>query len=141
MNPEKIINDWALASCETLENRDVEGHMNLISKQVKVYGLANHEFVDYKFWETQVKEQFSEGLVTSARYYLNSFRVENESLLVFTALEYLIEKDGNEHETPLEVVLFKEEDGVWRVTQQKILTKDEAQTAGLELNAKAPVIH
>lgn len=37
----EIAHEWALACCETLERRDAEGHMDLISKRVKVYGLAN----------------------------------------------------------------------------------------------------
>ncbi len=131
MNPEDIINTWALASCKTLEDGDVEAHMNLISKEVKVYGLANHDFVDYNFWHTQVSEQFAQGLVVSARYYLHSFRADSDSLIIFTAIEYLSDKDGNQHETPLEVVLSKEDDGVWRVLQEKILNDDEAKTAGV----------
>lgn len=131
MTPEEIINAWAEASCKTLQDRDVEAHMDLISRSVKVYGLANHEYIDYNFWLTQVKEQFAEGLLASARYYLHSFRAESDSLIVFTAMEYLTDKDGKEDASPLEIVLFKEEDGVWRVTQQKVLTQSEAEMAGL----------
>ena len=131
MNPEDIINDWALASCETLEDGDVEAHMNLISKQVQVYGLANHDVVDYNFWHTQVSEQFTQGMVVSARYYLHSFRSDSDSQIIFTAIEYLTDKDGNQHETPIEVVLSKEDDGVWRVLQEKILNDDEAKAAGV----------
>jgi len=131
MTPEEIVNAWALASCETLEQHDIKAHMGLISKEVKVYGLANHEFVDYNFWHNQVKEQFSQGLVKSLRYYLHSMRADSDSLILFTAMEYLTDKDGKEHESPLEVALAKEEDGVWRVIQEKVLTEDEARTAGL----------
>ena len=131
MTPEEIVNAWALASCETLEQHDIEAHMNLISKEVKVYGLANHEFVDYNFWHNQVKEQFSQGLVKTLRYYLHSMRADSDSLILFTAIEYLTDKDGKEHESNLEGALAKEEDGVWRVIQEKVLTEDEARTAGL----------
>ena len=131
MNPSDIVNGWAMASCETLERRDVEAHMDLISKDVKVYGLANHEFVDYNFWHNQVKEQFNQEQVKSVRYYLHAVRADSDTLILFTAIEYLTDKDGIEHESPLEVALAKEEDGVWRVIQQKVLTQDEAQTAGL----------
>ena len=120
-----------MASCETLERLDVAAHMDLISKDVKVFGLANHEFVDYNFWHNQVKEQFSQGLVKSVRYYLHAVRADSDSLVLFTAIEYLTDKDGKEHESHLEVALAKEDDGVWRVIQEKVLTQDEAQTAGL----------
>ena len=131
MNPSDIVDGWAMASCETLERRDVEAHMDLISKDVKVYGLANHEFVDYNFWLTQVKEQFSQGLVKSVRYYLHSVRADSDALILFTAIEYLTDQDNQEHESPIEVALAKEADGVWRVIQEKVLTQDQAQTAGL----------
>lgn len=131
MNPEEIIQTWSLACCQTLEERDIDAHMDLISKQVKVYGLAEHEFVDYNFWHNQVSEQFSKGLVKSLRYYLNSMRVESDSQIIFTAIEYITDQEDKEHENSLEVVLTKEADGFWRVTQEKILTEDEARQAGL----------
>ncbi|MCF8016756.1 MAG: hypothetical protein K9L65_13895 [Chromatiaceae bacterium] len=131
MTAGEIANDWALACCETLERRDIEGHMNLISRRVKVYGLANLDVVDYHFWLQQVQEQFAAGLVTSLRYYLNAVKVDSDTQLRLTAIEYLTDKDGSEHESPLLITLCKEADGVWRATEEKILTKDEAQTAGL----------
>lgn len=127
----EIANEWALACCETLERRDIEGHMDLISRRVKVYGLANLDVVDYHFWLRQVQEQFAAGVVTSVRYYLHAVKVDSDTQLRLTAIEYLTDKDGNEHESPLLITLSKEEDGVWRATEEKILTKDEAQTAGL----------
>ncbi len=131
MNPKDIVDGWAMASCETLERLDVEAHMDLISKDVKVYGLADKEYVDYNFWREQVKEQFSQGMVKSVRYYLHAVRADSDSLILFTAIEYLTDATGKEHESPLEVALAKEEDGVWRVIQEKVLTEDQAQTAGL----------
>ncbi len=131
MDANDVVSGWAMASCETLGRRDVEAHMDLISKEVKVFGLANHEFVDYNFWRNQIEEQFSQGLVKSVRYYLHSVRADSDSLILFTAIEYLTDKDGMEHESPIEVGIAKEEDGVWRVIHQKVLTNDEAQTAGL----------
>ena len=127
----EIAQAWALACCETLATRDVEGHMNLISRRVKVYGLAEFDFVDYNFWLNQVNEQFATGMVMSLRYDLSAVKVDSDTQIRFTAVEYMTDKDGAEHENPLLVVLSKEADGVWRATEEKILTKDEAQSAGL----------
>lgn len=131
MNAGEIAEAWALACCETLARRDTDGHMNLISKQVKVFGLADFDVVDYHFWRNQVREQFANGMVTALRYYLHSVKVNSDTQISFTAIEYLTDKDGTEHENPLLVVLSKEGDGDWRATEEKILTKDEAQAAGL----------
>lgn len=131
MNPSDIVTGWAMASCETLERRDVEAHMDLISRDVKVYGLANQDSVDYTFWHQQVREQFSQGLVRSVRYDLHAVRADSDSLILFTAIEYLTDNQGTEHESPIEVALAKEPDGVWRVIQEKVLSRDEAQAAGL----------
>ena len=105
--------------------------MNLISKQVKVFGLADLEFVDYNFWLKQVQEQFAGGMVTSLRYYLNAVKVDSETQISITAIEYLTNKEGEEHENPLLLVLSKEADGVWRVIEEKILDQEEAKAAGL----------
>lgn len=133
MNAGEIAEAWALACCETLEKRDIDAHMNLISRQVKLFGLADFEFVDYNFWLNQVQQQFASGMITSLRYYLNSIKVDSETQISFTAMEYMTDKDGEEHENPLLVVLGKEADGVWRVIEEKILDKEEAKTAGLSM--------
>lgn len=131
MNAGEIAEAWTLACCETLERRDLDGHMNLISRQVKVFGLADLDVVDYNFWLKQVQEQFAGGVVTSLSYYLNSVKAESDSLIKFTAMEYLTDNAGEKHENPLLVVLAKEEDGVWRAIEEKILDKEEAKAAGL----------
>jgi len=131
MNAAEIAEAWTLACCETLERRDLNGHMNLISRQVQVFGLADLDVVDYNFWLKQVQEQFASGLVTSLSYYLNSIKAESDSLIKFTAMEYLTDNAGEKHENPLLVVLAKEEDGVWRAIEEQILDKQEAKEAGL----------
>ena len=131
MNAGEIAKAWALACCETLERRDIEAHMNLISKQVKVFGLADFEFVDYNFWLKQVQDQFASDMVTSLRYYLSAVKVDSETQISFTAIEYLTDKEGQEHENPLLVVLSKEADGIWRAIEEKILDKEEARAARL----------
>ena len=127
----EIAQEWALACCQTLATRDVEGHMSLISRRGKVYGLADFDFVDYNFWRNQVEEQFVSGLVMSLRYDLSAVKADSDTQVRFTAVEYLTDKDGTEHDNALLVVLTKEADGAWRATEEKILTRDEAQTAGL----------
>lgn len=127
----EIAEEWALACCETLERRDVEGHMNLISKRVKVYGLANVDVVEFDFWLRQVQEQFSAGTVTSLRYDLNAVKADSDTQIRFTAVEYLADAEGKERETPLVITLCKESDGVWRATEETILTRDQALAAGL----------
>jgi hypothetical protein len=131
MNAGDIAKAWALACCETLEKRDLEGHMDLISKKVQVFGLADLDVVNYNFWLKQVQEQFAAGTVTSLSYYLNSVKAESDSLIKFTAMEYLTDNKGEKYENPLLIVLAKEDDGVWRAIEEKILDRDEADAAGL----------
>ncbi len=131
MNASKIVEAWALACCETLERHDLDGHMNLISRHVQVFGLADHDVVDYNFWLKHLQEQFAGGVVTSLSYYLNSIKADSDSLIKFTAIECLTDNTGEKHENPLLIVLANEEDRVWRAIEEKILDKDEAQAAGL----------
>ncbi len=131
MNPAEIAQAWSLACCETLEKRDLDAHMNLISKQVKVFGLADFDSIDYHFWRNQLTQQFANDTVSSVRYYINAVKADSDSLIKFTAIEYLTDKEGKEHENPLLIVLEKEADDVWRVIEEKILTNEEARTAGL----------
>ena len=122
-----IIAKWMRETSETLANYDVSGHLNLISKKVVVHGVPKLGAIDYKDWAAQVKHEFAEKLIKSVDYQGAQIRAENATSIMFLTRERIVASDGSVHENELEVVLSKEEDGVWRVIQERILDADEMQ--------------
>ncbi len=125
MNPEEIIQQWMDDSRETLKNYDVEGHLNLISKDVIVHGVPELNTIDYKDWSAQVHHEFAERMIKSVDFDGMRIRAKNDSEIMFTTLETITATDGKELQNRLEVVLLKEEDGQWRVVQERLLDAAE----------------
>ena len=126
-----IIHEWMQKTAETLSNHDVQGHLALISKEVKVHGVPDLEIIDYNDWAAQVEHEFTNKLVKSVKFLGDRVRVENPDDIMFVTLEVITASDGQVINNGLEVVLKKENDGIWRVIQERILDKGESQHFGL----------
>ena len=100
-----IIHEWMTNSCKTLANHDVKGHMALISKEVKVYGVPEHEVIAYNDWAAQVEHEFNNKLIQSVEFRGDHIRVENQGDIMFTTLEVITASDGQVINNALEVVL------------------------------------
>lgn len=127
MDSKAIIARWMHETSETLANYDVSGHLNLISKQVVVHGVPKLGAIDYKDWAAQVEHEFAEKLIKSVAYQGDQIRAENTTRIMFLTRERIVASDGSVVENELEVVLCKEEDGAWRVIQERILGAGEMQ--------------
>lgn len=132
MNTESIIQQWMDDCRDTLANYDVAGHLELISKSVKVHGVPDLDIIDYNDWAAQVRHEFAEKTVKSVGYNGLQIRSENETQVMFTTVETVIAADDAEIVNRLEVVLSKEEDGQWRVVQERLL--DAAEFAHYHYN-------
>ena len=64
----KIAQDWLEALARTANAKDYEAHMDIISKQVKVYGVPGFELIDYNDWAKQCKYEFGLGLLHRVSY-------------------------------------------------------------------------
>lgn len=127
----KIIHEWMQACSQTLAEHDIPGHLALISKQVKVHGVPDLEIIDYKDWAAQVEYEFSQKLIKSVEYRGDTIRAENQSEIMFLTMEVITAADGQVINNALEVLLNLEDDGKWRVVQERILGEEEARHFGL----------
>ncbi len=131
---QKIIADWMAKSSETLARHDVSAHMALISKDVKVHGVPELNVIGYQDWFASVSHEFSNKLVKSVEFKGDQIRAQSDTDIMLITLEVLTAVDGHVVENGLEVLLRLEEDGQWRVFQERILKEDEKQHYGLVAN-------
>ncbi len=122
-----IIHEWMNNIAGSLINYDVDEHMALISKDVKVLGVPKLGTIDYKDWAAQVAHEFKQKLVQTIEYRGDHVRAENPINIMFVTREILTAADGAVVDNNLEVVLRKEDDGVWRVVQERFLDESEAR--------------
>ncbi len=136
MSKEVALN-WLQNVSNTLFNKDLSGHLNLISKSVSLRGVPGYENIDYSAWSAQCEHEFTNNLVKSVSYSGLKMLVANDEQIMFKTLETIEAADGAINEMGIEVLLKKEDDGVWRVIQERVLPDNEAIHDGL---LRRPVI-
>ena len=131
MKAEQIAQHWMDQCCITVVNYDHPAHMNLISKDVQVFGVPGFEVIGYSDWFSQCEYEFSEKLIQQASYQGLKIRQSNDTQIMFLANETITATDGSVDTHSIEVVLSKEADNQWRVTQERLLSKEEATHLGI----------
>lgn len=121
MNPQEFLS----AMAETASKHDFEAHMNLISKDVAVFGIPGFEEISYNDWFNQCKEEFENKVLKSVAYEGLKILDEAPDRVMFQTIETIEGTDGLVKVNQLVVVIQEEEDGQWRVVQERVLPDDE----------------
>jgi len=106
---------------DTANRLDFSAHMNLISKQVKVYGVPNFEEITYDDWYRQCEQEFKDSVLKGVSYAGVNIIEETPERITFKSIETVEGNDGNVNENYIEFIIQRENDGAWRVVQERIL--------------------
>jgi len=124
MNPLEFLAVMA----ETANKLDLDAHMNLISKEVSVYGVPGFEVITYDDWFNQCKHEFENKLLKKVSYEGLNILAQTPERVMFKSLETVEGSDGSINTSGIEFIIQKEEDGQWRVAQERILPEDELES-------------
>ncbi|HUW75391.1 MAG TPA: hypothetical protein VMV70_01815 [Gallionella sp.] len=129
----KIAKDLLEAMALTANSGAYASHMDLISKDVNVYGVPGFDLIVYDDWARQCKYEFEEGLLKQVSY--EGLRVVTMTPvnILFRTTETVEGTDGTINRHGLEILIRKEADGKWRVYQELLLTDDEMNSDGHKL--------
>ena len=108
--------------------------MDLISQKVSLLGVPGFEVIKYDDWSRQCKDEFEEEMVKQVRYERAQVIAAGLSLIIFRAVETIEVSDGPEDRNGIEGTLERETDGKWRLTQERILSAEEAERYQLVVN-------
>lgn len=106
---------------------DLSSHMNLISKDVSVFGVPGFEVIGYDDWYSQCEHEFSNKLLKQVSYQGLNVLAETSERVMFKSIETVEGSDGSVNSNGIEFIITKESDGEWRVTQERILPEDELE--------------
>jgi len=129
--PEKIAQEWLDASAQTATDRDFDAHFNLISKKVRVTGVPGFESISYDDWARASKQDFANGAINSVTYDGLKMSAHNDTQIMFKTVENIFISDGGKKSQGVEILIEIEEDKVWRVIQERVMTDDETKHVGL----------
>lgn len=117
--------EFLAVMAETANNLDFEAHMNLISKEVSVYGVPDFEVITYDDWYKQCQHEFENKLLKRVSYNGLNILAETPERVMFKSVETIEGSDGSLNTSGIEFIIQKEDDGQWRVGQERILPEDE----------------
>ncbi len=118
MTAEEFLTEMA----ETANTHNLEAHMNLISKDVKVTGFPEFDLITYNDWLNQCKQEFENMLVISVSYKDLHTLSETADEIRFIAVETVEARDRQVNINCIEFTIRKESDEQWRVVFERILT-------------------
>lgn len=123
MKAQQFLDDMA----RTANALDLAAHMNLISKEVSVFGVPGFDVIGYQDWYNQCEHEFGNRLLKRVSYQGLNVLAEMPSRIMFKSIETVEGTDGAVNISGIEFIIQKEADGVWRVSQERILPEDELE--------------
>lgn len=123
--PEDIAKQWLVDAAQTANSKDFDGHMNLISKSVSLQGVPDFENIGYDDWAAQCRHEFDNNILKSVSYKGFKLIADTGERIMFKTFETVESTDGEVNAQGIEVLLQKEDDGVWRLVQERVLPDDE----------------
>lgn len=106
---------------------DYAAHMDLISQQVSVFGVPGFEVIGYDDWARQCKHEFAAGLLKQVSYAGLRVVTLTPGNVLFKTTETVEGTDGTVNRQGIEILIRKEDDGKWRIVQERILADDEME--------------
>lgn len=129
---ESIIQQWLDSVVASIESRDYPAHINLLSKRVQLTGVPGFDTIDYDAWTTQCKHEFENNLIKRIQYRGLKLQASTAKNIMFKTIETVEGSDGTVNEQGIEVLLEIEDDGIWRLLQERILSDDEVKHDNLD---------
>ena len=118
MTPEEFLSEMA----QTANTHNLEAHMNLISKDVKVHGFPEFDLITYDDWFNQCKQEFENRLLVRVSYQdLHTLTATTDEIR-FVAVETVYARDGQTNVNCIEFTIRKENDGLWRLVFERIIS-------------------
>jgi len=121
----EIAIQWLKEIANTANTKDHLAHMDLISKRVSLHGMPEYEGIDYDDWFRQCQHEFENNLLKSLRYDGLKLVADTDKAIMFKTFETVEGSDGTTNAQGVEILLEQEEDGKWRMVQERILPPDE----------------
>ena len=114
------IRKWLSNISETVESKDLEKHMELVSENVMVYGMPSGKTLDYSDWRKRRESEFKRNLIKKLSY--DNLQIKNFGLrrLIFSIQETMEGSSGDIALIDKQVILEQDESDEWRVVEETI---------------------
>ena len=118
---ERLLQEMARSANE----KNYSAHMDLISQEVSVFGIPGFDVIGYEDWARQCQHEFQNNILKSVSYGPMKVVAHAPGRVMFKTIETIEATDGTVNTMAVEIVIDKETDGKWRVTQERVLSPEE----------------
>ena len=114
------IRKWLSSITETVEARDLNQHMDLVSENVAIYGMPSGKTLSYADWYTRRKNEFKRGLLKSLTY--NNLKIKTIGLrrLIFDIEEVMDGANGDMAIINKQIILEQDLEDKWLVVEEVV---------------------
>jgi ketosteroid isomerase-like protein len=127
----EIAQRWLEDLEQSANEKDYQAHMDLISRQVSVFGIPGFDVIGYEDWARQCKHEFENNILKQVSYGPMKIVAHAPGRVMFKTIEKVEATDGTSNTNGVEIIIQKEDDGKWRVPQERVLPEDEVRHDGL----------
>ncbi len=114
------IRKWLSTLSESVQERDLEKHMALISKNIAVYGMPNGQVLNYNDWQSRRKNEFERGILKNLSYDKLQVKTFGLRRLIFEVEEIMDASNGDMAIINKQIILEQEDDNQWRAVEETI---------------------
>jgi hypothetical protein len=115
----QTVHAWCLDMSQSIKQADLDRHMLLVSRKVKVYGMPSKGVIDYREWRARRKFEFTNKALIAVNYQDIKMIGSSARRLRFTANETMLGQDGKMVILDKNFILELEED-IWRVVEENV---------------------
>ena len=128
---EKIAKQWLADAAYSASQKDLETLTGMISKRVSLQGVPGFDNIDFDAWSAQCNNQFENGTMVSVTYKGLELISVTDSHIKLKTIEAVLATDGTVNRHGVEMLLEKEDDGVWRLIREQVFPEAKSISKNL----------
>ncbi|VAW95799.1 hypothetical protein MNBD_GAMMA21-1550 [hydrothermal vent metagenome] len=120
MIAEQTIHAWCIDLSRSIQQQDIDKHMQLVSQRVQVYGMPTKDTINFRQWKSRRKNEFINDTLLAINFKEVRLISSTPKRLRFNTQETMLGKDGKMVLLDKNITLELEEDETWRVIEEKV---------------------
>jgi len=120
MIAEQTIHAWCIDISQSIQQQDIDKHMQLVSQRVQVYGIPTKNTINYRQWKSRRKNEFAKNSLLAINFKEIRLISSTPKRLRFNTQETMLGKDGKLVLLDKNITLELEDDNFWRVIEEMV---------------------
>ena len=117
---EQTVRSWFMNMSGSVQSRDIDQHIQHVSKKVNVYGMPSKAVISYKEWKSRRHNELKNKDLLALNYKGIHIISCSAKRITFNTSETLVGKGGKMVIIDKNIIIEHEDDGNWRLVEENI---------------------